>query len=73
MGESIVAVLDPKSALAVAVNVAEEKVASLSAANASAEQIAAAVNQLENLKIQQLNKLPRQRQSWLVRVFQTLE
>ena len=51
MGESIVAVLDPKSALAVAVNVAEEKVASLSAANASAEQIAAAVNQLENLKI----------------------
>jgi len=51
MGESIVAVLDPKSALAVAVNVAEEKVASLSAANASAEQIAAAVTQLENLKI----------------------
>ena len=51
LGESIVAVLDPKSALAVAVNVAEEKVVSLSAASASAEQIAAAVAQLENLKI----------------------
>jgi hypothetical protein len=51
MGESIVAVLDPKSALVVTVNVAEEKVASLSAANASAEQIAAAVTQLEELKI----------------------
>jgi uncharacterized repeat protein (TIGR02059 family) len=51
MGESIVAVLDPKSALVVTVNVAEEKVATLSAANASAEQIAAAVTQLEELKI----------------------
>jgi uncharacterized repeat protein (TIGR02059 family) len=51
MGESIVAVLDPKSALVVTINVAEEKVASLSAANASAEQIAAAVTQLEELKI----------------------
>jgi len=51
MGESIVAVLDPRSALVVTVNVAEEKVAILSAAGASAEQIAAAVNQLENLKI----------------------
>jgi uncharacterized repeat protein (TIGR02059 family) len=51
LGESIVAVLDPKSALTVAVNVAEEKVVSLSAASASAEQIAAAVAQLENLKI----------------------
>jgi hypothetical protein len=51
MGESIVAVLDPKSALVVTVNVAEEKVATLSAAGASAEQIAAAVTQLEELKI----------------------
>ena len=51
MGESIVAVLDPRSALVVTVNVAEEKVATLSAASASAEQIAAAVTQLEELKI----------------------
>jgi uncharacterized repeat protein (TIGR02059 family) len=51
MGESIVAVLDPRSALVVTVNVAEEKVATLSAAGASAEQIAVAVTQLEELKI----------------------
>ena len=43
--------LDPKSALVVAVNSAEAKVANLSAANAPATQIAAAITQLENLKI----------------------
>ena len=51
VGESRVAVLDPKSALVVAVNVAEGRVASLSAAKASNAEIAAAVTQLEDLKI----------------------
>ena len=51
LGESRVAVLDPKSALVVAVNIANERVASLSAANASTTEIAAALTQLEDLKI----------------------
>jgi uncharacterized repeat protein (TIGR02059 family) len=51
VGESRVAVLDPKSALVVAVSVAEGRVASLSAAKASNAEIAAAVTQLEDLKI----------------------
>jgi uncharacterized repeat protein (TIGR02059 family) len=51
VGESRVAVLDPKSALVVAVSVAEGRVASLSAAKASNVEIAAAVTQLEDLKI----------------------
>jgi uncharacterized repeat protein (TIGR02059 family) len=51
VGESRVAVLDPKSALVVAVNIAKERVASLSAANASTTEIAAALTQLEDLKI----------------------
>ncbi|MEY4026097.1 MAG: hypothetical protein RL438_1610 [Actinomycetota bacterium] len=51
VGESIVAVLDPKSALVITVNAAEEKVATLSAAGASAAQIVEAVTQLEDLKI----------------------
>ena len=51
VGESRVAVLDPKSALVVAVNVAEGRVASLRATKASNAEIAAAVAQLEDLKI----------------------
>lgn len=51
VGEARIAVLDPKSALVVAVTTAANKVASLSASKASTAEIAEAVMQLEDLKI----------------------
>ncbi|MEY3700437.1 MAG: hypothetical protein RIT16_797, partial [Actinomycetota bacterium] len=51
LGDSLVDVLDPKSALVVAVKIAEEKVAKLSVTNAPLAERNFAIAQLEELKI----------------------